>query len=38
LFDNLSEKLSGILDTLTRRGALSAEDVDVAMREVRRAG
>jgi signal recognition particle subunit SRP54 len=37
LFDNLSEKLSGILDTLTRRGALSAEDVDVAMREVRRA-
>ena len=37
MFDNLSERLSGILDTLTRRGALRAEDVDLAMREVRRA-
>ena len=37
MFDNLSEKLSGILDTLTRRGALRPEDVDLAMREVRRA-
>jgi signal recognition particle subunit SRP54 len=37
LFDNLSEKLSGILDNLTRRGALRPEDVDLAMREVRRA-
>jgi signal recognition particle subunit SRP54 len=27
LFDNLSEKLSGILDGLTRRGALSEQDV-----------
>jgi signal recognition particle subunit SRP54 len=37
MFDNLSDRLSGILDNLTRRGALQAEDVDVAMREVRRA-
>jgi signal recognition particle subunit SRP54 len=37
LFDSLSEKLSGILDRLTRRGALSEQDVDAAMREVRRA-
>ena len=37
MFEGLSEKLSGIFDTLTRRGALSAEDVNVALREVRRA-
>ncbi len=37
MFDNLSEKLSGILDRLTGRGALSAADVDAAAREVRRA-
>jgi signal recognition particle subunit SRP54 len=37
MFDGLSEKLSSILDRLTRRGALSAADVDVAAREVRRA-
>ncbi len=37
MFDNLSQRLSGILDSLTRRGALSAADVDTAMREVRRA-
>jgi len=37
LFDNLSERLSGILDGLTRRGALREEDVDTALREVRRA-
>ncbi|MFX6865409.1 signal recognition particle receptor subunit alpha, partial [Acinetobacter baumannii] len=37
LFDNLSEKLGGILDRLTGRGALSEKDVDAAMREVRRA-
>jgi signal recognition particle subunit SRP54 len=37
MFDNLSEKLAGILDRLTRRGALSAADVDAAAREVRRA-
>src|SRR6516165_5210903 len=37
MFDSLSEKLSGILDRLTGRGALSAADVDAASREVRRA-
>jgi signal recognition particle subunit SRP54 len=37
VFDNLSEKLGGILDRLTGRGALSEADVDAAMREVRRA-
>ncbi len=37
MFDTLSEKLGGILDRLTRRGALSAADVDAALREVRRA-
>jgi signal recognition particle subunit SRP54 len=37
MFDNLSERLSGILDRLTRRGALAEEDVDLALREVRRA-
>ena len=37
MFDNLSEKLSGILDRLTGRGSLSEADVDAAMREVRRA-
>jgi signal recognition particle subunit SRP54 len=37
MFDNLSDRLSGILDNLTRRGALRPEDVDAAMREVRRA-
>jgi signal recognition particle subunit SRP54 len=37
MFEGLSEKLSGILDKLTRRGALSEEDVSLALREVRRA-
>jgi signal recognition particle subunit SRP54 len=37
MFDSLSEKLSGILDGLTRLGALSEQDVDAALREVRRA-
>jgi signal recognition particle subunit SRP54 len=37
VFDNLSEKLGGILDRLTRRGSLTEADVDAAMREVRRA-
>jgi signal recognition particle subunit SRP54 len=37
MFESLSDKLSGILDKLTRRGALSASDVDAASREVRRA-
>jgi len=37
MFDSLSDRLSGIFDKLTRRGALSAGDVDLALREVRRA-
>jgi signal recognition particle subunit SRP54 len=37
LFDSLSERLGGILDRLTRRGALTEADVDAALREVRRA-
>jgi signal recognition particle subunit SRP54 len=37
MFDSLSERLSGILDRLTGRGALSEADVDAALREVRRA-
>ena len=37
MFDSLSEKLGGILDRLTRRGALGKADVDEALREVRRA-
>jgi signal recognition particle subunit SRP54 len=37
MFDSLSERLNGILDRLTRRGALSEADVDTALREVRRA-
>ena len=37
MFEGLSEKLSGIFDALTRRGALREEDVATALREVRRA-
>jgi signal recognition particle subunit SRP54 len=37
MFESLSERLGGILDKLTRRGALSEADVNEAMREVRRA-
>ncbi len=37
MFDTLQERLSGILDTLTRRGALTEADVSAALREVRRA-
>src|SRR5437660_2406822 len=37
MFESLSERLGGILDRLTRRGALSEADVDAALREVRRA-
>jgi len=35
MFANLSEKLGGILDGLTRRGRLGEDDVDAALREVR---
>ena len=37
MFETLSERLSGIFDALTRRGALTESDVAEAMREVRRA-
>src|SRR3979411_3277059 len=37
LFDNLSEKLGGVLDRLSPRVSLTEADVDAAMREVRRA-
>jgi signal recognition particle subunit SRP54 len=37
MFESLSERLSGIFDKLTRRGALTDSDVSEAMREVRRA-
>ena len=37
MFESLSERLGGILDKLTKRGALSEVDVNEAMREVRRA-
>ena len=37
MFDGLSAKLTGIFDALTKRGALSEEDVNAALREVRRA-
>jgi len=37
MFESLSDKLSGIFDQLTRRGALSEADVATALREVRRA-
>ena len=37
MFDTLSERLSGILDKITGRGALSEADVEEALREVRRA-
>ena len=35
MFENLSERLSGVFDRLTRQGALSEEDVRTALREVR---
>ena len=37
MFQSLTERLSGVLDKLTRRGALTESDVVEAMREVRRA-
>jgi signal recognition particle subunit SRP54 len=37
MFESLQDRLSGILDKLTRRGALSDADVSAALREVRRA-
>lgn len=37
MFQTLSDRLNGVLDKLTRRGALTDSDVAEAMREVRRA-
>ena len=37
MFETLSERLSGVFEKLTKRGALSESDVGTAMREVRRA-
>ncbi len=35
MFESLSDRLSGVLDRLTKQGALSEEDVTTALREVR---
>ena len=35
MFKNLSERLSGVFDRLTKQGALSDDDVKTALREVR---
>ena len=37
MFETLSDRLGGIFEKLTKRGALSEADVSTAMREVRRA-
>ncbi|MFY9206437.1 MAG: signal recognition particle receptor subunit alpha, partial [Yoonia sp.] len=35
MFENLSDRLSGVFDKLTKQGALSEDDVKTALREVR---
>lgn len=35
MFDTLTDRLGGIFDSLTGRGALSEKDVDAALREIR---
>ncbi len=35
MFENLSERLSGVFDRLTKQGSLSDDDVKTALREVR---
>ena len=35
MFENLSDRLGGVLDRLTKQGALSDSDVTTALREVR---
>ena len=35
MFESLSEKLQAVFDRLGRKGRLSEEDVDLALREVR---
>jgi signal recognition particle subunit SRP54 len=37
MFENLSERLSGVFDRLTKQGALTEDDVRAALREVRTA-
>ena len=37
MFESLSDRLSGIFDGLTKRGALSEKDVNSALREIRQA-
>jgi len=37
MFDTLQERLASVFDKLTGRGALSEQDVSVALREIRRA-
>ena len=37
MFESLSDRLSSVFETLTKRGALSEKDVNEALREVRRA-
>ncbi|MFN3276706.1 MAG: signal recognition particle protein [Paracoccus sp. (in: a-proteobacteria)] len=37
MFENLSDRLGGVFDRLTKQGALSEEDVTAALREVRTA-
>ncbi|RCL02159.1 MAG: signal recognition particle subunit SRP54 [Candidatus Tokpelaia sp. JSC188] len=37
MFESLQERLGSILDNLTGRGSLSKQDVEIALREVRRA-
>ena len=37
MFESLQDRLSGIFDRLTKRGALSESDVNEALREIRRA-
>jgi signal recognition particle subunit SRP54 len=37
MFQSLQDRISGVLDKLTKRGALSDSDVNEAMREIRRA-
>jgi signal recognition particle subunit SRP54 len=35
MFENLSERLTGVFDRLTKQGALSEDDVKTALREIR---
>ena len=37
MFENLSDRLGGVFDRLTKQGALTEDDVTAAMREVRQA-